>query len=236
MSTIREVLDRKGGTVLTVNGDVSVLDAIRTMSDANIGSIVILDGDAPVGIFTERDYLRSIALKGRSSGSTQVAEVMSSPLISVRPGESTRAAMETMTECRCRHLVVLDGDEMVGIVSLGDLVKHLLTEAEAEVEHLVDRADRAVRHERLLVAEQIDPAFAAAAEVDDPAKFGVAVVTATQQPDRSRDQRNRDQQRVAQAVRDELELQHHGLPEQAFARVACSIVHGRPFVLGFASS
>lgn len=136
MSTIREVLDRKGGTVLTVNGDVSVLDAIRTMSDANIGSIVILDGDAPAGIFTERDYMRSIALKGRSSGSTPIAEVMSSPLISVPPGESTRAAMETMTECRCRHLVVLDGDDMVGIVSLGDLVKHLLTEAEAEVEHL----------------------------------------------------------------------------------------------------
>jgi CBS domain-containing protein len=136
MSTIREVLDRKGRSVLTVSSDTSVLDAIRIMSDANIGSIVVNEGEAPVGIFTERDYLRKIALAGRSSGTTAVAEVMSSPLITVPPGESTRVAMETMTECRCRHLVVVDDEEMVGLVSLGDLVKHLLTEAEAEVEQL----------------------------------------------------------------------------------------------------
>jgi CBS domain-containing protein len=136
MSTIREVLDRKGRTVLTVNGQSSVLDAIGTMSDANIGAIVIQDGNQPSGIFTERDYLRKIALKGRSSSDTSVAEVMSAPLITVSSAESTRVAMGTMTECRCRHLVVTDGDEMVGIVSLGDLVKHLLQEKEAEVEQL----------------------------------------------------------------------------------------------------
>lgn len=136
MSTIREVLDRKGRTVLTVNGQSSVLDAIGTMSEANIGAIVIQDGNQPSGIFTERDYLRKIALKGRSSSDTSVAEVMSAPLITVSSAESTRVAMETMTECRCRHLVVTEGDEMVGIVSLGDLVKHLLQEKEAEVEQL----------------------------------------------------------------------------------------------------
>jgi len=136
MSTIHEVLGRKGGTVLTVNSNESVLDAITTMSEANIGALVIQDDGPPVGIFTERDYLRKIVLKGRSSGSTDVASVMSSPLITVPSSESTHIAMETMTKCRCRHLVVLDGDTMAGIISLGDLVKHLLEDKEAEVEHL----------------------------------------------------------------------------------------------------
>jgi len=136
MSTIKEVLDRKGNSVLTVPGSTSVLDAIGKMSGANIGAIVIQDGDQPGGIFTERDYLRKIALEGRASEDTPVSAVMSSPLITAPSGESTRAAMETMTERRCRHLIIVDNDEMVGIVSLGDLVKHLLVEAEAEVEQL----------------------------------------------------------------------------------------------------
>ena len=136
MSSIREVLDGKGKTVLTVAGGVSVLEAIGTMSEANIGAIVIQEGNRPEGIFTERDYLRKIALKGLSSRDTMVNEVMSSPLITVPPSESTRKAMEMMTERRCRHLVVLEGSAMVGIVSLGDLVKYMLQEKEAEVEQL----------------------------------------------------------------------------------------------------
>ena len=136
MSTIREILDRKGNNVVTVSADTSVLKAIGTMSEANIGAVVIEQGGKAAGIFTERDYLRKVALEGRSSESTPVSEVMSSPLITVGPGEDTRASMETMTECRCRHLVVTEDDEMVGIVSLGDLVKHMLIKAEAEVEHL----------------------------------------------------------------------------------------------------
>jgi len=136
MSTIRDVLQRKGGTVLTTHRRASVLEAIGTMSQANIGALVIEDNERPVGIFTERDYLRKIALEGRSSRETPVEEVMSSPLITVELTETTRRAMETMTECRCRHLVVLEGDRMVGIVSLGDLVKHMLVEKEAEVEQL----------------------------------------------------------------------------------------------------
>lgn len=136
MSTIREVLDRKGGVVVTIDKDTSVLEAIGIMSDANIGAIVVLHNDVPTGIFTERDYLRKIALKGRSSGNTKLYEVMSSPLITVGPGDSVDTAMETMTTCRCRHLIVSDGETMQGIVSLGDLVKHLLVEKEAEVEQL----------------------------------------------------------------------------------------------------
>ena len=136
MSTIRDVLQRKGGTVLTTHRRASVLEAIGVMSQANIGALVIEESDRPVGIFTERDYLRKIALEGRSSRETVVEDVMSSPLITVELAETTRRAMETMTDCRCRHLVVLDGDRMAGIVSLGDLVKHMLVEKEAEVEQL----------------------------------------------------------------------------------------------------
>jgi len=136
MSTIRDVLDRKGGSVLTIPSQSSVLEAIRLMCDANTGSIVIQDGDQPSGIFTERDYLRKIALEGRSSSETVLSDVMSSPLITAPPSESTRQAMETMTERRCRHLVITEDDDMVGIVSLGDLVKHMLLVKEAEVEQL----------------------------------------------------------------------------------------------------
>ena len=136
MSTIREVLQRKGGTVLTIDRRASVLEAIGTMSKANIGALVIVEDGRHVGIFTERDYLRKIALEGRSSRETRVEQVMSAPLITVAPAEATRRAMETMTECRCRHLVVVDADEMAGIVSLGDLVKHMLVEKEAEVQQL----------------------------------------------------------------------------------------------------
>jgi len=136
MSTIREILANKGNKVLTVSGQVSVLEAIGIMSEANVGAVVIQDGDQPGGIFTERDYLRKIALKGLSSSNTLVSDVMSSPLITVELSDAIRDAMETMTERRCRHLVVKDNGKMVGIVSLGDLVKNMLLAKEAEVEQL----------------------------------------------------------------------------------------------------
>ena len=136
MSTIREILDRKGRAVLTIHSGASVLEAIGIMSESNVGALVIQDGDQPVGIFTERDYLRKIVLKGRSSSSTIIRDVMSSPLITVSTTEFSEVAMQTMTECRCRHLVVTEGGKMTGIVSLGDLVKHMLQEKQAEVEHL----------------------------------------------------------------------------------------------------
>ena len=138
MSVIRDVLDHKGDDVLTVTSETTVLEAIGIMSDANVGAIVIQDEATPDGIFTERDYLRKIALEGRSSNETEVGEVMSSPLIIISPEEDAKVGMEVMTENRCRHLVVMDEDAMVGIVSLGDLVKHQLLEREVEVEQLAD--------------------------------------------------------------------------------------------------
>jgi CBS domain-containing protein len=136
MSTIREILDRKGRAVLTIHGGASVLEAIGLMSEANVGAIIIQDGEEPDGIFTERDYLRKIALKGRSSSSTPLRDVMSFPLITITTADSTESAMETMTECRCRHLVVTERGRMVGLISLGDLVKHMLEEKVVEVRQL----------------------------------------------------------------------------------------------------
>ena len=136
MSTIREILDRKGRAVLTIHGGASVLEAIGLMSEANVGAIIIQDGEEPDGIFTERDYLRKIALKGRSSSSTPLRDVMSFPLITATTADSPESAMETMTECRCRHLVVTERGRMVGLISLGDLVKHMLEEKEVEVRQL----------------------------------------------------------------------------------------------------
>lgn len=136
MSTIRELLNRKGSTVVMIGKDASVREAIEVMSDANIGAVVVQENDQAVGIFTERDYLRKIALKGRASKDTRLHEVMSSPLITVNPDDTVEAAMETMTACRCRHLPVLSGDTLEGIVSLGDVVKFSLQEKEAEVEKL----------------------------------------------------------------------------------------------------
>lgn len=136
MSTIREVLDQKGDEVITVSGDTTVLEAIGIMSDANIGAVVIQDSEDPDGIFTERDYLRKITLEGRSSADTAISEVMSSPLYTIDVTEPATSGMEQMTDYRCRHLVVTDEGTMVGIVSLGDLVKHELQEKEAEVEKL----------------------------------------------------------------------------------------------------
>jgi CBS domain-containing protein len=136
MSTIREILDRKGRAVLSIHGSASVLEAIGLMSEANVGAIIIQDGDEPDGIFTERDYLRKIALKGRSSSSTPLRDVMSFPLITVTTADSPESAMETMTECRCRHLVVTERGRMVGLISVGDLVKHMLEEKEVEVRQL----------------------------------------------------------------------------------------------------
>lgn len=136
MSTIRDILDRKGRAVLTLHGGATVLEAIALMSEANVGALIIQDSAQPEGIFTERDYLRKIALKGRSSSTTALQEVMSSPLITVTTADSPESAMETMTECRCRHLVVTQDGEMVGIISVGDLVKHMLEEREVEVQQL----------------------------------------------------------------------------------------------------
>ena len=136
MSAVSEILKQKGGMVLSVDASESVFDAICLMAEVNIGAVLIQDNDVISGIFTERDYLQKIALKSLSSKQTRVGDVMTSPVISADPTDSIQTCMETMTTCRCRHLPVVEGGKLLGIVSIGDLVKKMLDEKEIELEKL----------------------------------------------------------------------------------------------------
>jgi len=122
--------------VLSVDSDETVFDAIRLMAEVNIGAVLVQDDDTISGIFTERDYLQRIALDSRSSRKTRVGDVMTSPVVSAGPGDSIQKCMETMTTCRCRHLPVVENGKLLGIVSIGDLVKRMLGEKETEIKQL----------------------------------------------------------------------------------------------------
>ncbi len=136
MSSIQEILTRKGAMVLSVDFEETVYDAISLMAQVNIGAVLVTKDDNIAGIFTERDYLQKIALKSKSSRQTKVGDVMTSPVISADPNDTVQHCMETMTTCRCRHLPVVEDGKLLGIVSIGDLVKKMLDEKEAEIEQL----------------------------------------------------------------------------------------------------
>ena len=136
MTAISEIIEKKGDLVLSVDDEASVFDAIALMAEVNVGAVLVKQGDKLVGIFTERDYLQKIALNDLSSKDTPVSSVMSAPVITAEPGDSIDHCLETMTHCRCRHLPVVQGDQLLGIVSIGDLVKRLLEEKKLEVEQL----------------------------------------------------------------------------------------------------
>ena len=138
MSTVSDILSKKGGTVYTINRDKTVFEAIRLMVESNVGSLIITDGDAICGIFTERDYLRRIVLEGRTSKDTPVIEVTTERLVVVEPSRSIEDCMSMMTSERIRHLPVIDEGKLVGVVSIGDLVKYLSREREAEIRYLTE--------------------------------------------------------------------------------------------------
>ena len=124
VSTVAEILQEKSGDVKKIDGDATVLDAVRTMVDANIGALLVtVEGDI-AGIFTERDYLRRMAVEGRQAEDTLVRDVMTSPLVYVTPETSIEECMAVMTERRIRHLPVMgENRETLGVVSIGDVVK-----------------------------------------------------------------------------------------------------------------
>jgi len=136
MSRVSEILEHKGAMVLSVDADDTVLAAISLMAQVNIGAVLVQKEDTISGIFTERDYLQKIALKSRSSQETRVGDVMTTPVISADPSDSIQQCMETMTTCHCRHLPVVENGNLLGIVSIGDLVKKMLDEKQSEVEKL----------------------------------------------------------------------------------------------------
>jgi CBS domain-containing protein len=138
VNRVKEILDDKGGDVLQIEGDVSVLDAVKTMVDAGVGSLLVTAEGNIAGIFTERDYLRRMTLEERDAKTTPVREVMSSPLIIVTPETAIDECMALMTDRRIRHLPVVEEGSVVGVVSIGDLVKFKSKQQSFEIQYLTD--------------------------------------------------------------------------------------------------
>jgi CBS domain-containing protein len=138
VNRVREILEEKGRDVLRIDAGVSVYEAVRQMVEAEVGSLLVMDGGEVAGIFTERDYLRRMALESRDDKETAVGEVMSSPLVVVTPENTIDECMAMMTDRRIRHLPVVDGGEVVGIVSIGDAVKFQSKQQSFEIRYLTD--------------------------------------------------------------------------------------------------
>jgi CBS domain-containing protein len=136
MKTVKQILGAKGNHVHSVAPDVSVLDALRKMATAEIGSLVVLDGTELVGILSERDYARKVVLKGLLSKDTPVRDIMTSQVICVTPQMRVDACMSLMTEKRVRHLVVRDEERLSGVVSIGDVVKAIIEDQQFTIEQL----------------------------------------------------------------------------------------------------
>ena len=136
MTILKRLLEGKGRDVWSVHPDDTVLDAIKLLAEKDIGALIVIEDDKPVGIFTERDYARNVYLKGKSSLETAVRDIMTAPVISVSPDHSVNDCMALMTAKRFRHLPVTDGDELVGMVSIGDLVKSIIDDQKFEIEQL----------------------------------------------------------------------------------------------------
>jgi len=124
--SISEILEHKGSTVWTISPDATVFEAIQKMSDKNIGAVLVTEGDRLVGIISERDYTRKVALKGKTSKELKVREIIPESVLSVTPQHTVEECMRLMTERRVRHLPVLEGGRILGIVSIGDLVNWII--------------------------------------------------------------------------------------------------------------
>ncbi len=138
MSTVRQLLRRKPGEVWTIAPNASVYQALELMAEKDIGALLVLDGGRLEGIFSERDYARKVALKGRTSRETTVGELMTQTIYYVTPERTVEECLALMTEKRVRHLPVLDSTRLVGLVSIGDAVKCIIDEQELTIRHLED--------------------------------------------------------------------------------------------------
>ena len=134
--SIKEILDHKGAAVWTVTPDTTVFEAIQLMSEKNIGALLVTDRDKLVGILSERDYTRKVALKGKTSKELKVREILSDHVLSVTPGHTVEECLRLMTENRVRHLPVLDGEKITGVVSIGDLVNWIISTQSTTIRQL----------------------------------------------------------------------------------------------------
>jgi len=138
MATVSEILSEKSGDVIRIEGTETVFEAVKAMVAANVGAILVTNGDEIEGIFTERDYLRRIAVEGRRSRDTMVNEVMSSPVMIFTPETTVDEGMALMTDRRIRHAPVVADGELVGMISIGDLVKFISKRQSFQIQYLTD--------------------------------------------------------------------------------------------------
>ena len=136
MTTIRQLLHEKGYKIHSVGPDSTVYDAIRKMADENIGSLVVMEGGKIVGIVTERHYARNVVLKGRASPATRVRDIMENRVLYAQPDQSVEECMAIMTDKRVRHLPVIEQEKEIGLVSIGDLVKSIISDQKFIIDQL----------------------------------------------------------------------------------------------------
>jgi len=136
MKLVKHLLDAKGRHIVSVPPDTSVLDAIKTMAEKAVGSLLVVEGDKICGILTERDYARKVIIKGRSSESTLVSEIMSSDVLTTTSAETVNDCMELMSSRSVRHLPVVEDNRVLGMISMRDLVQAIIADQQEEIEQL----------------------------------------------------------------------------------------------------
>jgi CBS domain-containing protein len=134
--TVGAILGHKGHQVYSISPDATVFEAIQLMAEKNVGALLVISEGQLLGVISERDYTRKVALKGKSSRETKVQEIISSLVVSVTPGHTVEECMRLMTTNRARHLPVLEGEKLAGIVSIGDLVNWTISAQDAAIEQL----------------------------------------------------------------------------------------------------
>jgi CBS domain-containing protein len=136
MKLVKHLLDSKGHDVISVAPDLSVFDAIKLMADRLVGSLLVMNDEELRGIVTERDYARKVIIKGRSSETTSVSEIMSTEVLTTSSSQTVNQCMELMTERRIRHLPVVEDNRVIGMISIGDLVQAIIADQQEEIEQL----------------------------------------------------------------------------------------------------
>jgi len=136
MKLVKHLLDSKGRHIISIAPDLSVFDAIKLMADKSVGSLIVMGDGKLCGIVTERDYARKVIIKGRSSESTSVSEIMTTDVLTTTGSETVNRCMELMTERRIRHLPVVEDDQVIGMISIGDLVQAIIADQKEEIEQL----------------------------------------------------------------------------------------------------
>ncbi|GAP13427.1 predicted signal-transduction protein containing cAMP-binding and CBS domains [Longilinea arvoryzae] len=139
MNPIRQILQVKGELVWTIAPDQTVFEALRLMADKDIGALVVVQGDKIIGVLSERDYARKVILVGKSSKETLVKEIMTSPVVAIHPDQTVEEAMEMMTHHRVRHLPVVENDRLIGIISIGDVVRNIIYRQRETIKEMSNR-------------------------------------------------------------------------------------------------